>query len=290
MPKLALLSDIHSNLPALEAVVADMRELKPDAVVVLGDMINGCPWPTEVLDLILEERWPMLLGNHDDAVLQLGTLRMEARYNYRERYATLWWTREHLSAEHAAVLEQLPLEMSLTWADLPAVRLVHGIPGNFFIGLRPNVPEGWASQRLAGVVEPVFVAGHTHDPMIRPIGRWLVVNAGSVGMPYDGDVRASYAWLCSDGGATGGAWQATIRRVPYDLDAVSAGFERSGLLDAGGATAEMVCRSVLTGLPWLADFVWWVREQPAETLVDMKQALGRYDEMHGPGHWAFPYV
>jgi putative phosphoesterase len=286
MPKIAVLSDIHANLPALEAVLDDLRDLKPDAVYVLGDMVNGAPWPAQVLDLLLEQRWPMLLGNHDDAVLQLGTPRMEARYAHRERYATLWWTREHLSPRHVAALEQLPLEAVLTWQGELPVRLVHGVPGNFFVGFRPNVPEAWAVRRLAGVDEPVFVGGHTHDPMVRRIDRWLVVNAGSVGVPYDGDPRASYAQLVGDTGA----WQVAIRRVPYDLSLVSAGFKRSGLLEEGGAAAEVARRSILSGQPWLADFYWWVRDQPAELLADMQRTLAAYDATHGPGRWAFPYV
>ena len=80
----------------------------------------------------------MLLGNHDDAVLQLGTPRMEPRYADRTRYATLWWTREHLSDRHLARLRQLPLELSPSPAGAPPLRLFHGVPGNFFVGFRPN--------------------------------------------------------------------------------------------------------------------------------------------------------
>ena len=79
MTTLALLSDVHANLPALEVVLGDIRARRPDAVYVLGDIVNGCPWPGDVLDLIAAEGWPMLLGNHDDAVIQLGTPRMEPR-------------------------------------------------------------------------------------------------------------------------------------------------------------------------------------------------------------------
>ena len=87
---IALLSDIHGNLPAFNAVAADIALQRPDAVYVLGDMINGCPWSAEVLDRLLDLGWPMLLGNHDDAVLQLDTPRMkEPRYHDRPRYAAL---------------------------------------------------------------------------------------------------------------------------------------------------------------------------------------------------------
>jgi hypothetical protein len=120
--------------------------------------------------------------------------------------------------------------------------------------------------------------------MVRRLGRWQVVNDGSVGACYDGDVRASYAWL--EGSESG--WRAEICRVDYDLAAVDRGYVESGLLAAGGVTAELFRRSVLTALPWTSDFLWWMREQPAEMLADLWEALRIYDSTHGPGHWAFP--
>jgi predicted phosphodiesterase len=300
--RLALISDIHANLPALEAVAADVQARRPDAVYVLGDMVNGCPWPGEVLDLLDSLGWPVLMGNHDDAVLQLGTPRMETRYADRRRYAPLWWTRERLGESHLCWLAQAPLERCLAFTAAPAVRLLHGLPGNFFVGLRPDSAEDWAARRLAGVSERVVAGGHTHVAMVRmicadggaghatedrePEARWLVVNTGSVGMPYDGDPRASYAWL--EGGRDG--WRVEIRRVLYDWASVEAEYRRSGLLQEGGPMGEMVLRSVLTGLPWVSDFAWWLREQPAEVTADVHRAQRLYDSVHGPGRWAFPYV
>ncbi len=283
----AVLSDIHSNLPALQAVARDIdEELKADATYVLGDIVNGCPWPAEVLDLLAERGWPMLLGNHDDAVVQLGTPRMEPRYASRELYGALWWTRERLRPEQVRALANLPLELRV---DIPAfapLRLLHGVPGNFFIGFQPNASDAWVAQRLASVPEPVVAGGHTHVALVRQVEGWMLVNSGSVGMPYDGDKRASYAWLRSQGDG----WTGGIRRVAYDTAGVDRAFTASGLLDQAGVMAEMARRSVLTGLPWIADFAWWIRRQPAEQLTNVGAALARYDVLHGPGHWSFPYA
>jgi predicted phosphodiesterase len=286
MPLIALISDIHANLVALEAVVAEIRAARPDAVYVLGDIVNGCPWPVETLELLLALGWPMLLGNHDDAVLQLGTPRMEARYADRARYAALWWTRDHLVPQHLAALERLPLELGLAPADAPPLRLIHGLPGNFFVGFRPDSPEAWAVRHLAPVVEGTVAGGHTHVPMARRFGRWFVINSGAVGASYDGDARAAYVLL--DGNKDG--WRVEIRRVAYDLDAVDAGYKESGLLVEGGVMGEMFRRSVLSGLPWVADFAWWLRDQPAEAMGDVQQAQHLYDARHGPGRWAWPWA
>ncbi len=286
MVDIALLSDIHGNLPALEAVIADLRRWQPDAVYVLGDMVHGCVWSAEVMDLLCGLGWPMLLGNHDAAVLQLGTPRMEPRYADRLRYAGLWWTRGRLAAGHLAVLAELPRELSLSFPGMPPLRLLHGLPGNFFVGIRPDSPADWVSRHLDGVVEPAVAGGHTHVAMARPIGRWFVVNSGSVGAPYDGDTRASYVRLTGDRAG----WEAEIRRVPYDTAAVDAAYRSSDLAQAGSALVEMLHRSVMTGLPWVSDFAWWLRSQPAEVIADQRLARALYEAAHGPGRWAFPYA
>lgn len=283
---IALLSDIHGNLPALEAVIADLRKWQPDAVYVLGDMVHGCVWSAEVMDLLSVYGWPMLLGNHDDAVLQLGTARMEPRYADRRRYAGLWWTRERLADGHLAVLDASPRELSLTFPPAPPLRLLHGLPGNFFVGIRPDSPADWVARHLESVGEPAVAGGHTHVAMARHVGRWFVVNSGSVGAPYDGDTRASYVRLTGD--RTG--WDVQIRRVPYDQATVESAYRTSDLAQSGSALVEMFHRSVMTGLPWVSDFAWWLRSQPAEVIADQRLALALYESAHGPGRWAFPYA
>ena len=134
-------------------------------------MINGCPGSVEVLDRLLDLGWPMLLGNHDDAVLQLDTPRMEPRYRDRPRYAALWWTREQLAERHLAALAALPLEETLMLPGAPALRLLHGLPGNFFAGFRPDSPADWAARHLAGVTEGTVAGGHTHVAMTRRIAK-----------------------------------------------------------------------------------------------------------------------
>jgi len=284
MTAIALLSDIHANLPALEAVIGEIDRHRPDAVGVLGDLINGCAWPAETLELLASRAWPVLVGNHDDAVMQLGTPRMEQRYADREHYATLWWTRSRLGPAQVAFIEKLPLELTIAPPDAPAVRLVHGLPGNFFVGFRPDSPVDWSARQLAPVAEQTVAGGHTHFPMVRTIERWQVINTGSVGAPYDEDPRAAYVWLTGD--ASG--WQAEIRRVDYDRGLVDNAFRRSGLADDGGVLGEMFHRTVMSGQPYVSDFNWWVRREFGDGAVDMRSARERYDREHGPGRWAFP--
>jgi predicted phosphodiesterase len=286
MTSVALVSDIHGNLPALETVVDDVQRWQPDAVYVLGDMINGACWSGEVLDLLAQLGWPMLIGNHDDAVMQLGSARMEPRYAERRHYGALWWTRQSLLPRHLLTLESLPVERCLSVPDAPPIRLVHGLPGDFFRGFRPDTPEQWAVSWLDGVAERAVAGGHTHFPMERRFGRWLVLNSGSVGVPYDGDARASYLRL----EGTPGGWRSEVRRLSYDLRAVEHGFRDSGLAAEGGVMARMFLRSILSGQPWVADYAWWLRWQPADRVHDVDHAEQLYMASHGPGHWSFPVV
>lgn len=284
MTRLALLSDIHANLPALEAIVADIDRHAPDAVYVLGDLINGCAWPVETLDLLSARGWPLLIGNHDDAVLQLGASRMEPRYADRRYYATLWWTRARLLPRHLAQLESLPAEINVNLDGAPALRMIHGLPGNFFVGFRPDSPEDWCLRHLANVAEPTVADAHTHFPMDRRVGRWQVINTGSAGLPYDGDPTVSYVLL----DAARDRWHVQIRRLDYDRQSVDRGYHASGLDVDGGVLGLMVHRTAMTGQPWVSDFNWWVRQQGPEVQAHPAEALRRYDAEHGPGHWAFP--
>ncbi len=284
MPRLALLSDVHANLPALEAVVRDIDDQAPDAVYVLGDLVNGCAWPGETLDLLAGRGWPMLTGNHDDAVVQLDTSRMEPRYADREYYATLWWTRARLAARHLALLRGLPQALSLAPDLGPPVRLVHGVPGNFFAGFRPDSPQDWVLQHLEGIAETTVAGGHTHHPMVRHVGPWQLVNCGSAGAPYDGDPRVSYVLM----DATLHGWDVTLRRLDYDRGPVERGYHATGLDVDGGVLGQMVHRTVMTGQPWVSDFNWWVRQQPPAVQADPQAALTFYDAHFGPGRWAFP--
>jgi diadenosine tetraphosphatase ApaH/serine/threonine PP2A family protein phosphatase len=198
-----------------------------------------------------------------------------------------------MNPSHLELLRGLPLELGLCFPDAPPLRLVHGVPGNFFLGLRPDSPEGWVEEQLAGISERVVAAGHTHFPMARSIGAnsapdsegRLVINSGSVGIPYDGDPRTAYLWL--EGGRSG--WQVAIRRLDYDRERVATAYVESGLAAAGGPLGEMVLRSVLSGLPWVSDFGYWMRQHENGAL-DLRDAQRLYDASHGPGRWAFPFT
>jgi predicted phosphodiesterase len=281
--RIAFLADIHSNLPALEAVQADLLEMVPDLVFLVGDQINRCPWPNEVMELIEAEGWTAISGNHELVVLAIGSGDRAPVLNDRRRFADIWWTWANLTAEHVAQVRALPDERQIVVEGSPSIVMMHGLRGNPFEGYTPEMSDAQIATRLEGIEEPVVISAHTHCPLDRAVERWRVFNPGSVGMPYDGDPRAHYLLLDS----VRGAWEPTFRRVDYDRGVVREAFDRLGLFQAYGPLGPLYWQTIATGDPWVSDFQVWMREQPPIVRDDLDRAVELYLSGHGPGKWAF---
>lgn len=289
--RIAILADIHGNLPALEATVRDLQYQQPDVVYLAGDQINRCPWNNDVMALIHDQRWPAIYGNHELIVGRLGTPQNRPPFTDRTIFPILWWTKENLHKRYLAELHELPAELHLTFDHAPAIYLTHGQPGNPFLGFFPESTDESYEGALKEIVEPVVITAHTHRPMIRKIqrrhqGSRLVVNGGSVGMPYNKDPRAQYLLL----DLVDQKWQPSLRQVDYNRSLLRSAFESSGMLAEAGPSAELCLRTALTGEPWSSDFGYWYRMQPPEMKTDLSSAIEIYLQQHGPGRWAFPNI
>jgi putative phosphoesterase len=214
--KVLVVSDIHANWPALQAI----REAA-DAVVCLGDLVSYGPFPRECIQWVRDHAAYVIRGNHDTA-LGFG---VDPRVSAAARplaNATLLCHRQALSADEIAFLRDLPTEIRLLF-DGFSVAAVHASPTNHLFDwhLTPDMPDEDLATAVKTVDTDLLLLGHTHLPMQRRIGTMLVLNPGSVGQPLDADPRASYA-VIQDGAPE-------IRRVPYDLDATVAGIRAMGL-------------------------------------------------------------
>ncbi len=281
--RMAILADIHGNLPALEAVVADLQQQAPDVVYLAGDQINRCPWNSEVMALILDKAWPAIAGNHDLVVGRINTPENRPPFTERDHFPTLWWTQEQLTTAQLTAIRQWPVELQLAFDGLPPIRLFHGIPGNPFVGILPEDPDAQISARLQGIEESIIICAHTHRPLDRTVASWTIYNGGSVGIPYNSDPSAQYLLL--DGTPAG--WQPTWRRLPYDHSPIPIAFTESGLRTASGPIAELHLRTIMNGEPWISDFGHWLHQQAAESRADMESAVAVYLATHGPGRWSF---
>jgi predicted phosphodiesterase len=226
--RIAVVSDIHGNGTAFEAVLADLRQSAPDLILHGGDLADGGSSPVEIVDRIRALGWQGVAGNTDEMLFRPESLAefaaaspaLRALFEAVEEMAA--WTRAALGDDRVAWLRALP-RMQVHGV----AALVHASPGDLW---RAPAPEA-GNAELEAVYGPlgcsVAVYGHIHRPFIRQMAGMTVANSGSVGLPYDGDPRASYLLL--DGDAP------TIRRVEYDLDREMKALSGCGLPHAGWA-------------------------------------------------------
>jgi putative phosphoesterase len=237
--RIAVISDIHGNRSAFEAVLADLRLTSPDLVLHGGDLADGGSSPIEIVDRIRDLGWAGVLGNTDE---------MLARPESLTEFAS---GRPALAALFAAVAEMADFTRAalgtvrLSWLGcLPRMQaardatLVHGTAATPWRAPGPNAPDDELESAYASLGHPVAIYGHIHHPFIRRLAEITVINTGSAGLPYDGDCRASYLLLDDN--------EPSIRRVTYDVER-----EVRAVLASGIPHAEWVARTLRSASPQL---------------------------------------
>jgi putative phosphoesterase len=231
MIRLAIISDIHGNLPALEAVLADIEAQGITDLYHLGDLVGYNPFPNETVALMAEQQIPGITGNYDQAVLALvpdpigELLNAKITPMGREIYA---WTVREVNSRSREFLGVQPRERSLRRGKW-RLRLTHGSPRHIKDYVRPSWPDELVGDLLSEVQEDILLTGHTHIPVVRQVnGKWLV-NPGSVGFPKDSNPLAAYAIL-----ELGEEFTVCIRRVPYDIERTVQAMGERGLPPKAG--------------------------------------------------------
>jgi len=212
--KVAALYNVHGNLPALEAVMADQRFADADVIVSGGDLVAG-PLPAECLDRVeaLGERARFLTGNGDrEVVAPTGDEQWHRDVG--------GWSAARLTADRVERVRSWPATVELDVAGLGAVLFCHATPASDLSILTRATPEEEADRELGDVAADVVVCGHTHVQYDRRVGRTRLVNAGSVGMPYEGSADARWALLGADG--------IELLATPYDAVAALDALSRTG--------------------------------------------------------------
>jgi predicted phosphodiesterase len=265
MTRVAVLADIHGNGPALEAVVADLARAGVDEVLVGGDLVGRGPEGTRVVERIAALGWRSVRGNHEDYLLDFRAGRIPTEWRFEGEWAAARFMAAELSPQAARHIAALPLTLAARTA--PALRLVHGTPRSNNEGLGPWSSERELAASLAAVEEPVLICAHTHRPLVKRLPRGLVINVGSVGLPFNRDPRAHYAVLEE----RGGGWEVELRQVSYDREETFAIYEKSGFLAQGGVTAHLLRLELEHAVPVLVPFLQWAKaldRRPAESAVD----------------------
>ncbi len=231
MTRLIVLSDVHGNAVALEAVRKAMRTEKPDLVAIAGDHVLNGPDPSGAVDILREmerDGAAIVSGNTDIAV---------ADFDYAAAFpwmsdgvpevfrAAAEWAHDELGDERLAWLRRLPAERRLRAEDGTMILVCHASPGSQTAGFDKELDPNVVIERVSRTDARVIACGHTHIPEVRDLGWKLIVNAGSVGYGFDGEALASWARIDFDDGTI----SPEICRTDYDLLAVANAISARGL-------------------------------------------------------------
>ncbi len=245
MTRIAVLSDIHGNLQALQAVLKDIRRQGFDRVFCAGDLVGYGPWPDEVAALLQERQIPSVMGNYDEAVgflLPACGCHIGDPEQKRLSDHSLKWTIEHTSPATREYLRGLPEQISESVEGHNMLLTHAGVDSiNEYVYEEDRERIG---EILGGIEEDIYIYGHTHFPFVRQAGGKTIINAGSVGRPKQGDNRASYI----DMRITSGRVEADIIKVAYDVERAAADVVARGLdpgfarfLLYGGDSSRISC-------------------------------------------------
>jgi putative phosphoesterase len=230
--RVAIVSDIHGNLTALEAVIADLRQAAPDLILHGGDLAAGGARPRQVVDRVRELGWHGVLGNTDEMLYRPASLTEFAAGSERHKplFAAIEemaaFTRDAIGEEPIAWLKSLPILQ-----NIGPVGLVHASPDSLWRSPGAQATDDELESVYGGLATPVAVYAHIHHPFCRHLEQRVVINTGSVSLSYDGDPRASYLLLDEQ--------MPSIRRLDYDLSA-----EREALGNSGLPHAQWVAHTL----------------------------------------------
>jgi len=230
MTRIAVLSDIHGNLPAATEVKKAVDAARPDYVAVLGDLAMNGPDPAGSVDLVrdLERAGAFVICGNTDLAVADGDYAAAFPWfsdgvpdHYR---AAAEWARDQLGDERLAYLRRLPWERRLRLDDRLII-FCHGSPGSLTDGLPSDLEPTVTIDRVSRTDASLIVCGHTHLPEVREVGWRTIVNDGSAGYVFDGDPTASWALI----DIAGGEVKAEIKRTEYDTMAAANAVSDRGL-------------------------------------------------------------
>lgn len=224
--KIAVISDIHANISALEAVLKDIEGKQVDQVYCAGDLVGYAPFPNEVIELIRQKQIPTVMGNYDDGI---GFMRFICGCDYKDEKVqalgehSILWTKAHTSEENKEFLRNLPHEIRFN-AGGKEVLLVHGSPNRLNEYITEETPRDYALDLIELNNANILICGHTHIPFKMVLKDKLLINVGSVGKPKHGDPLALYTTV-----VFGTEIEVEFHKVPYNFEALAKAIEESDL-------------------------------------------------------------
>lgn len=210
--RVAILADIHGNLPACEAVMQDIDRMSPDFIVAAGDLSLRGAHPRETLQLLIDKCDALLMGNTD---AYIGGTYLGGAYRQKEHWKSdlLSWTRDQLGPDLVAQMGKLPFSVRYSPRRGQDLFVCHANPRNLEDSLEPTMDEAALRKMLSGLDAAALAFGHLHFPYRRRVGRMVIADVASAGIPRDGDMRPAWGLFTW----THKGWRVQIRRVRYTV-------------------------------------------------------------------------
>lgn len=272
--RIAILCDIHGNLPAFEAALAHATNLAPDLLVVAGDIVTGCPDSDLCWQRVLDLDCLLLRGNQERYLCELAS----------GQAPPLWHTLQFFPVQWA--LNQLGSDTCRALLDLPTQQrpsddllIVHSSQRSDRDTLRPYASEDDLKQMFPNPAADLIIRGHNHYAQMRLWDQRRLVTCGSIGLPMDGHMTAQY--LLVEEQASG--WHIKHQSVPYNLDAAIARFHQTGYLAECGPMAALFLRELVTATQQFVPFLHWYERWKKTEELSLEQAVERF--LNG-SHWA----
>lgn len=267
--RIAVFGDVHGNLAALEATLGEIERLKPDRIVVIGDVVDGAPDSLACWNRVAALGVPLLRGNHERYLFDYGTERASPEWSM-PHFAPVRWARKQCDDGVRAQMAALPLHLKLP--EAPELLFVHASFRNDHDSLFAHTPDETIVPFFEGSSEPWIIRGHNHLAGIKPWKGRTIVNLGSVGLPLDSHAAAQFAVL----ERRNSGWTVTHKAVPYDVDATVRRFRDSGYLEEGGPMARLFLREVATATHHFVPFLRYYGHPLREGKIDVAVAIDRF--------------
>lgn len=267
--RLAILADIHGNMPAFEAALEHVASQRVDQLIIAGDLVVGAPESLACWQLAQSLNCPIVRGNHEGYVVRYGTASAPAAWQ-TSQFAPIQWAAAQFTDQQRQTIDRLPTQLRLP--GLEDLLIVHASLRSDRDSVMPHTPDSELEAMFPDVRESLIVRAHNHQGQVRLWAGHQIVTTGSVGLALDSHPTAQYLLLEQ----TRQGWQFWHQSVPYDVDATIQRFYTSGYLAAAGPMAQLYLREVATAsffiVPFLKAYERWSKHAP----LALEDALARY--------------
>ncbi|MFT5088229.1 MAG: putative phosphodiesterase [Candidatus Latescibacterota bacterium] len=262
--RIAILCDIHGNLPAFEAALDHAANLAPDLLIIAGDMVCGCPDSDLCWQRALDLNCLLLRGNQERYLYELACDQAPPLWQ-TQQFAPMQWTLDQLGVETCRSLLDLPM-LQRPVNDL---LVVHASLRNDRDTIRPYTSESELEQMFPSPAADLIIRGHNHYGQMRLWGQRQLVTCSSVGLPMDGHMTAQYLLL----DRVQNGWRIEHQSVPYDVDAAIARFYETNYLDQCGPMAALFLRELVTATQQFVPFLHWYNRWKKVEELSLEQAV-----------------